>query len=701
LKIIFYSKQIDSVDIFMGKPSLKLAIQIFILIFTPIPIFIIININSGIFFINQIISNSSQSLIFIIIPLMLIFIAYQRKGWLKFIIIVGLLSLFYGFMLKWFWTTGYSEGATQIWGYLPTSDTISYYQEGYGLLIGDLLQSSATYRPLSTLFFSSLLWITNLNLMSTLWAIVYLNILGSLVASNEIYKTHGSLSASIYLVTGLLFYKFYIGTIMTEQVGFLLSNLAFACIWNGIQWKNLFKVLFGLFIISLGLNVRAGAMLILITIPVWIGFHFGNKIFSLKWFSIALIIAISGFFVNSLVTKIFTANTNPMFSNFGFTLYGVAVGNKGWYQIVLDYPGVKVADSINIAIEQIFRDPILFLKGVISTYTDYFNPSTCWAYCYLQISSKKRNFIIFILFFLSIVNIVKNWKKPLNSFYIFTLAGILLSVPFAPTRDVGYRTYTVTNPFLSVLLFLSFPWINQIWENLWNYNNKKITKMDQNNSVIRDSIVFLSYPLLTIFIGLALVLPFFTFNLRPLLTAPSQQLCAENEISVSFLTNRNAWIHVVPKADLPQNISIPYATYRTLSSIADNSPYHVKRSFSAFKRYLKPGQSIGYVPYYYNNNNNNNDKPVFRLVMAIVNTEDLPLNKGWLQFCGRDISTKSKESNPIKTYTATNLNENCKTCGKAIYDQRIDLLSSFGIILLIVIIIFDYVYTQFTYRKEK
>lgn len=617
----------------------------------PIIIFVLVTFIPGINMINEVINKGGESYFYIFIPLILLSLAHQPKGWIKHVYVVGLLAIFYGLLLKWFWTTGYSEGATQLWGYLPTSDVISYYQEAYGLLAGNPLNGSATYRPLSTLFFSSLLWISNLNPKICLMIVVYLNVLGSLVASNELYNTHGTIASALYLTAGLLFYKFFAGTMMTEQVGFLLGNLAFASFWNGIKSNCLRKVLLGLFILSLGLNVRAGAMIILITLPFWIGFRFSQGRFSVKWAGIALLVAFSGFALNTLAIKVFTPDNGTMFSNFGFTLYGVAVGNKGWYQIIRDHPGITTAESTQIAIQQILSDPLLFLKGIISTYRDFFDPSTCWAYCYLQLTPTKKNIVVFILFLFGGWYIIKNRKQPFSSFLIFSLIGIFLSIPFAPTRDVGQRSYTITNPILTSMLVMGIALIKK-----WIIHLRKLSNTVQSNKLeIHDeseTIFHYVYLLLTFTIALSLVVPLFTYNFKPLSKAFPLQTCAANEISISFLTNRNAWVHVLSPQDLPEGISIPYATLDTLTKIVYESPYHLKRSFTDSVQFAKPGNSIGYAPFYYRNNS---QIPIYNLIMVVVNTTELPKNLGFIQFCGKEVTTIGTESNYIKTFIDINL----------------------------------------------
>ena len=663
------------------------------ILIVPLIIFTIINLSTGINAINQMIRKGTGSLPFIFIPFILLTLAYQRKGWLKYVYAVSFLSLFYALLLKWYWTTGYSN-TTHLWGYLPTSDSGIYYQEALGLLSGNPLDDIATFRPIFTLFYSSLLWISSLNPMISLWFMGYLNVLGSLVASNEVHKTHGSVAAALYLTCGFLFYKFWIGTIMTEQLGFLLANLAFACFWSGIQSNSIKKVLVGLFILSMGLNVRAGAMIILLILPIWIGFHFGGKAFSYKFTVVALLISLSGFAINSIISNIFVNDNEPLFSNFGLTLYGVAVGNKGYTQFYLDHPGISIGYSTQIAIQHILSDPLLFLRGVGNTYRDYFNPATCGAFCYLRLDSTPKYFIVFVLFILGSVYVIKNWKKPFPFFLIFAMVGILISIPFAPTRDVGYRSYTITNPILTSFLFIAFLWIEQLWI---RFRKKPLEMQFSDRGMVADqeSIFLLTYPLLSVVFILALIVPIFVYKFKPLLQSPLRQTCAANEISVSFFTNRDAWIHVVPQENLPMGISIPYGTIDTLTKIVTKAPYHRARGFTDSVQHANPGNSIGYVPYYYMGTSTD---PLFRQVLLVINTSDLPQKTGLIQICGKDVTTKII-GNQISTFIATNLHPDNTTVHTTFYKPWIEKISPNLLITMVAIILIDSIYSQFSRKK--
>jgi hypothetical protein len=208
----------------------------------------------------------------------------------------------------------------------------------------------------------------------------------------------------------------------------------------------------------------------------------------------------------------------------------------------------------------------------------------------------------------------------------------------------------------------------------------------------------LIYFLLAIVIIFSIIVPIFSYQMKPLLVQHPSQTCGEDEIFISFYTNRNAWIHVVPQQDLPQGISIPYATLDTLTKIVNESPYHFQRSFNDSVKYAKPGHSIGYVPYYYLPDSKT---PSFGLILVVINTIDLPESSGFIQFCGTDVTTKIPDAYYIKTYVSTALNQGCTSCGIMVYDPIDINLSGLSLSAIVFLLIIDCIYSIFLNRSKK
>jgi hypothetical protein len=559
-----------------------------------------------------------------------------------------MIAVIYAFMLAWFWNSGFSH-TTQLWGYLPTSDTAAYYLESYGLLAGDKISGTAVPRPLFTILLSSLFSLFDLSPRNVLIFLVYLNLLGSYLAASEIRKTHGALAGSLYILAGLLFYRVLMGTFMTEQIGFLLANIAFAFFWHGIHHRQASVILIGLFTLSIGLNFRAGAMFTLFTIPLWVGLTFTKKKFSVKWAGIALIVALMGFVINSFGYKLFLPKDVPMFSNYGSVLYGVAVGNQGWTQISVDHPGIQPSESLSVAFQQILKDPFLFIKGVLKVYIEYVNPDTraCNAFCFLRLYSLPKNLLLMLLSFAGLAVTFFTRKEMLSSFLLFAFLGIFLSIPFAPTRDVGYRSYTITDPYLVGLVIVSIYWIGT--------QAKRLLKRVMNQNTVEnnssESIFPLTYILLFVPLSLAVIFPVLSIPQQPVVYNEPSSLCKSDETLVGFWTNRDAWIHVVSEGSIPQDVLIPFIASGKMETLLQDSAYHKSR-FSDVLPFVKSGVSISWIPrnYYFN-------KIDAKGALAVVNTKDLPEQSGFLTFCAFLIPSDGRTTPAIRVATAANLDQ--------------------------------------------
>ncbi|MBK7449387.1 MAG: hypothetical protein IPJ47_08125 [Anaerolineales bacterium] len=75
---------------------------------------------------------------------------------------------------------------------------------------------------------------------------------------------------------------------------------------------------------------------------------------------------------NSLLAKAIDSPSSAMFSNYSYTLYGLASGNKGWEQVTIDHPEVGANEIFELAFTKIKNNPILLLREITGAYLDYF-----------------------------------------------------------------------------------------------------------------------------------------------------------------------------------------------------------------------------------------------------------------------------------------------------------------------------------------
>ena len=122
-------------------------------------------------------------------------------------------------------------------------------------------------------------------------------------------------------------------------------------------------------------------MLLLPVLGIWLLTTFAAKKHWLtqKIFWQTLGVVLMAFFLNSLLAGI----VNPggqLFTNYGFTLYGIADGGSGWEQFFIDHPEVRQVDeteaahlSYRYAMEKLRDNPLPALRSIGASLLDFFS----------------------------------------------------------------------------------------------------------------------------------------------------------------------------------------------------------------------------------------------------------------------------------------------------------------------------------------
>lgn len=367
--------------------------------------------------------------------------------WGKWLTLTFTLLLF-SLSLIYKWQT--ADNFSTVGGFFPVRDTYDYYQGAQTLIYGMDISGSSTFRPIYTAFLATIMWLLNGNLQMVLIALAWLNAFAIFIATLEVHKTlRNSFFAAIYLVFGYIFFRRFSGTLLTENLGFLLGNLALFFFLRSATSHRLNYSLFGLFLLTVGLNARAGAYIILPLIVLWAAFSFRKDHGFWRTIFIGVAVAFLGMAGNWLFAKAINSPTSAMFSNYSYTLYGLAAGNKGWEQVLVDHPGVDSNKIFALAFDKIKNEPSLFAQGISGAYTDYFSASK-GAFSFLLLKRDRNDTLNIILWSLSILGLItaflKREQKPFSLSLAF-FAGIMLSVGLVPPIDsTMMRAYATTIP---------------------------------------------------------------------------------------------------------------------------------------------------------------------------------------------------------------------------------------------------------------
>lgn len=354
--------------------------------------------------------------------------------------------LLFGIPLHGMWTGG-PYGYNVIAGIFPYSDAAGYEQGAERLMQDGRLDGWNTRRPLNAVALGSLLSVSNGNLQITQAFFVYLNAAAAFLAAVAMRATHGLAAALLMLVTLFAFYQPHVGSFLSENIGLALGSTAFALLWCGIVKGKRAAVLFGLFALSVALNARAGAFFVLPALIIWLSVR-EVRVDRRKGLETLLLTAaavVCGFLPSMLVSANFGGEQGIPFGNFAPSLYGLAVGGKGWTQVYVDFPHVaSLAESdsfkeiYRLAFTAMGENPLKLLKGIALYYNDYIFDTT-WHQFF---DNRVLRAIAIVLTLTGLVYCIRNRREPALAFLLVTTVGVLLSVPFL--YDGAPRAYAAT-----------------------------------------------------------------------------------------------------------------------------------------------------------------------------------------------------------------------------------------------------------------
>ncbi|NJK48756.1 hypothetical protein HC931_11745 [Candidatus Gracilibacteria bacterium] len=442
----------------------------------PIVIFIVgISVYSAILIVsvpsklNLLLATNNSTFLFIAIA-SLLYLAYYPSG------AIGTLTSFSGTLalfaveLSRFWRNGLSDGMT-VAGFLPSSDAINYYTAALNLLEGkDLANTTfliASWRPIFGGVLATLLGLTEQNLQITLAILVLINAIACFLLAREVQCGYGIAPAVLIVTLIFLFYKPFIGQVMTEHWGIALGTIGLAVLLRGTLKEHQKLCLLGIFLLTLALNARVGALFILPVLIFWGAWAFrGKSLLSMRFAIAAFSAVLLGFILNSLVFKVASTLNAISNANFFYTLYGLVVDGN-WATIRADYPEIlqlvepeRSHRVREIAMEAFRANPFGLVTGAMRAWQQFLFKDFVFSF----VKSSRINFLLQLSSLIAIVNCYRQRQQPISSLMLAMTIGILLSVPFVPPWDAGTRPYAATIPLFSLFPVLGIAFFAQKME---------------------------------------------------------------------------------------------------------------------------------------------------------------------------------------------------------------------------------------------
>jgi hypothetical protein len=356
------------------------------------------------------------------------------------------------------WHSGLSDGFT-LAGLFPYSDAAGYFSDAQRILVGEPITAFSSRRPLYAAFLAGLLKVTGNHLRWTLWLqtlLVSCSI--GCVTWGLLKRSRDTFSASVFGMLLWLFFRRFIGTTTTEHLGLLLGAFGFLAIVEAVHDRSIRLFTLGLFTTGLALNARAGAFFVLPSLLVWGSRYFAQNSHRVSWplLGMGCTAIVLSFCVNYGVLILSGGRPGLAFSNASFTLYGLVHGGN-WQLALTQHPELGAVEPqrqavtvFQLALAQIGTHPFSLIKGAFRAWVSFLPQAFSFVdspHPFAPISLGGR------LVTLLALRGLFTWRRPHStvtfSLLLAYLAGIILSVPFAPPWDSDYmRIYAATIPAL-------------------------------------------------------------------------------------------------------------------------------------------------------------------------------------------------------------------------------------------------------------
>jgi hypothetical protein len=456
----------------MREPFLKNRILAIIQIILPLFFFFVIFFPREVVFIKTIsvlVRYNTSRFVFIASLLLFLTFIIKKKRVSNLASAIVIYSLF-ALSLVGLWASAYSENFV-IAGLLPRSDAFYTYTGAINLMEKGYLGAFASRRPVFGGLLAFILWLFGGNLQFTLIALTLLCATACYFLTIEVKRFVSPLAAVVIFIVQFLFVRRFIGITMSENIGYILGAVSMTLFLIMLRtyetnreraWKYFFL---GILIFTLAQAARPGAIItlpLLVVFALWVS---RNKK-KVQWGKVVLTLSIIGlgFLLNFVLFKITSKENTTQNNNAGYGVYGLAVGGKGWEQILVDHPevntlppGDRESKIMQIVFTEITQHPENLIKGLGYQFSVLFSfqpTNSLFSFA----ASSNPGFTIFLmaaLFFFGGLGVMACILKRTRPFYLLMLAfliGFASSLVIAPAYQTQYMcVYAASIPLLALI----------------------------------------------------------------------------------------------------------------------------------------------------------------------------------------------------------------------------------------------------------
>lgn len=456
-------------------------------------------------------------------------------------------AVIFALPLSGLWASGQTEPYI-LFGLIPNNDALGYYQAALRFISGNIFIGASADRPMAPAFLSLLLRITDQNLQLCILIQTILCAIASIYLIRFIRNKWSTLPASIFLVLLFLFYRQFVGSVLTENAGLFFGLLGFVLLLGWCSNRQNRYLFLGVLLVTLALNTRAGAYFILLSL-ILITILF-KKLVPRNSLLIIILGIMAGFIINISASVIYSGKIVFVGSNFLDNLYQLVTNSESWRSLTQTHPEALRTDTlkiIQIIIGEFIKDPTAILKGTGRSFSELFSLERTGAFGFLEgerIHSTKWSVMVgsLILYTLSTVGVVREslrfrkLKDLTSIMLLFSLAGIILSAPFIFPGDYsGMRFFAATISFQIIFPVLGMKFLLEKLPLNKFFNEKEEILVRQEKTLFQLSLLFV----LIILFGL--LLNAFARKLPQL----KQITCEENEVPVAFNLSKGSYVNIL------------------------------------------------------------------------------------------------------------------------------------------------------------
>jgi hypothetical protein len=341
---------------------------------------------------------------------------------------------------------------SKIGGVIPWADASAYQIGGSRLLHQGRLDAFNMRRPWNAGFYAVRMSLTGQNFWASMLLQGLLVGLSAMLLLGVLAKRLGLPACLAAAAVLFAFVEPVIDLTLSESLGLTLGCLAAAALCEGVSTRRSWLFALGLLELTVALNVRAGAYLMLPALLIWLFVDTLRSHLPLwKPMLMAVGAVVAGFALVLPMNALYGSGAGSVNGNFSYVLYGLAHGGTGWDSAFAefnpkDFDSEKaMTDAIyDAAIAEIRAHPGKLVQGLLRGYGKYAEEGV---YGY---ASSPISVTLLILMAIGWVPLLSRGPlRRLGSMVFAAWLGFLVSVPFV-FPDGGFRVIAVVVPLLAI-----------------------------------------------------------------------------------------------------------------------------------------------------------------------------------------------------------------------------------------------------------